>query len=72
MHECRYGAVEPKTNTAFWKKKRQTNVDRDRKQLARLDSEGWTSLVVWECETRDVAILKQKLFRFLEANESKS
>ena len=70
MHECRYGVVQPKTNAAFWKNKRETNVQRDREQLARLDKAGWQALVVWECETRDVPVLQQKLFRFLEGDRS--
>jgi DNA mismatch endonuclease (patch repair protein) len=60
--------VQPKTNAAFWKNKRETNVQRDREQLARLDKAGWQSLVVWECETRDVPVLQQKLSRFLEGD----
>lgn len=71
MHECRYGRVQPKTNGAFWKKKREANVKRDDRQLARLAAEGWHALVVWECETRDAAKLQERLVRFLENDDPK-
>jgi len=44
--------VTPRKNAAFWAAKRQANVERDRKALRRLRSDGWRVLVVWECWTR--------------------
>ncbi len=67
MHRCRYGRVVPKTNTEFWQNKRQSNVDRDRRNLRKLRREGWTILVVWECWTRDVVKLQTKLDAFFKA-----
>lgn len=54
MHRCRYGKVVPKTNAAFWQNKRQGNVDRDKRNLKKLKDEGWQTLVIWECWTRDI------------------
>jgi DNA mismatch endonuclease (patch repair protein) len=31
MHNCRYGRVVPKTNAKFWKAKRESNKERDKK-----------------------------------------
>jgi DNA mismatch endonuclease (patch repair protein) len=42
----------PKTNSAFWKNKIEGNIERDQKNLNRLNEMGWKSLVVWECAVR--------------------
>ena len=65
MHECRYGSVVPATNAAFWKTKRLSNVQRDRRNIAALRREGWRVMIVWECETRDTIDLTKRLQNFL-------
>ena len=64
-HDCRFGSVVPKTNTAFWQEKRAKNVTRDLEQERALTSQGWSVLVVWECETKAPASLWPKLSGFL-------
>ena len=66
MHRCRYGSVTPKTNVEFWHNKRVGNVTRDRKVLKCLRTSGWSVLVVWECETKDISVLRGRLQEFLE------
>lgn len=46
----------PKSNTDFWKKKFELNVERDRAKELALEALGWKVLIVWECE------LKRKSF----------
>ncbi len=58
LHDCRYGQVVPKTNAEFWKKKRASNVERDKKNEAELKSAGWEILTVWECMTKKNQIEK--------------
>src|SRR2546430_9355150 len=65
MHKCRYGRVVPATNAKFWKTKRLSNVKRDRRNLKALKREGWGVLIVWECETRDLAKLNRKIAQFI-------
>jgi DNA mismatch endonuclease, patch repair protein len=65
MHKCRYGRVVPATNAEFWKTKRLSNVERDRRNLSMLTRDGWNVLIVWECETKDTMTLASKLERFL-------
>jgi DNA mismatch endonuclease (patch repair protein) len=65
MHKCKYGCVVPATNPEFWSAKRQSNVDRDKRNLQYLRKAGWKVLIVWECETRDSSKLEKKLQRFL-------
>ena len=65
MHKCPYGSVVPVTNAKFWKTKRLSNVKRDRRNLRALRRQGWRVLIVWECETRKPASLRQTLQKFL-------
>jgi len=57
---CRL-AYEPKSNVAFWTKKFAANVARDAKALADLKSQGWNTLVVWECEAEDPELVASRL-----------
>jgi len=65
MHKCRYGRVVPKTNKKFWKIKREGNVDRDKRNLRKLRKEDWKVIVIWECQTRNMERLIDKLEKFL-------
>ena len=60
-HDCRYGAVVPKTNAEFWRTKRQGTVDRDSRNVRELEAQGWRVLVYWECETKDVDTLEKRI-----------
>lgn len=51
-HEgCRY-FVWPESNKDFWKNKIETNIARDNKKTASLESMGWKVITVWECELK--------------------
>lgn len=64
-HErCKY-AYTPKARQEFWLAKFTRNVERDKAAVDALRASGWDVLVVWECETRDLASLKDKLSTFL-------
>lgn len=65
MHACPYGKVAPETNAEFWRLKRTSNLNRDRRNLKLLRKSGWKVLIVWECQTRDPDTLKTTLFNFL-------
>lgn len=66
MHKCPYGQVTPKTNAEFWQNKRQGNVKRDKRNLEALIADGWSVLVVWECQLRAVDALTEQLNEFLD------
>jgi len=54
---------------AFWGAKLKGNRIRDaatRRQLRKL---GWKVLVIWECQTKDLVNLGERLSAFLEALE---
>lgn len=69
-HGCRRGAA-PSSNTEFWERKRQANVQRDQRQRSQLQAMGWRVLVVWECETRDRETLRASLRSFLLATQKR-
>lgn len=56
MHDCPYGRVVPRTNAEFWRRKRLSNVERDRRNAAELERQGWEVLTVWECMTKPAAV----------------
>ena len=53
--------ILPKTNTELWENKIQRNINRDRKNIIKLESMGWRTLVVWECEIRKKDRRKERL-----------
>lgn len=57
---CRL-AYQPKSNVEFWNAKFQRNVERDARVMAELERQGWSPLIVWECESRDPDILSARL-----------
>lgn len=58
-------ATTPASNTEYWFPKFDKTVERDRRALYCLRKHGWRPLVVWECESNDMAILARKLRAFL-------
>jgi DNA mismatch endonuclease (patch repair protein) len=65
---CRL-AYTPKSRVDFWLKKFAANVARDQEVCARLEQDGWRVCVVWECETREIQQLTQRLRRVLRQQE---
>jgi DNA mismatch endonuclease (patch repair protein) len=58
--ECRF-AYKPKSNLEFWKRKLAANTRRDANVLQKLREQGWSPLVIWECETSDLQHLTDRL-----------
>jgi DNA mismatch endonuclease, patch repair protein len=63
-HSCREGRV-PSSNSSYWAPKLARNVERDTAVLQALDSLGWSTLVIWECELRNEVVLADKIQAFL-------
>jgi DNA mismatch endonuclease, patch repair protein len=61
---CRY-AYSPKSRAAFWEEKFARNVVRDQDAEAALAGAGWRVATVWECETRDLLALADRLKELL-------
>ncbi len=54
-------AGRPKSNVTFWNAKIDRNIARDKENFSRLKDLGWTVMVIWQCELRDIEGLKIKL-----------
>lgn len=53
MHAgCKYAKL-PSTRPEFWLTKLEGNVARDRRAIESLLADGWRTLTVWECATRN-------------------
>ena len=57
----------PATNEVFWNKKIDGNIQRDKKVQRALSRLGWSTLVIWECETRKPERLRATLEKFINA-----
>lgn len=53
---CRF-ATTPATRVEFWNSKFAANMARDKKAEASLLALGWRTLIIWECEVRDLETL---------------
>lgn len=53
-HNCRN--VVPKQNSDYWDKKRQRNIERDKKITELFVKRGWTVLRFWECDLKNGTI----------------
>ena len=56
----------PNTNRDYWVAKMERNSQRDRRNIASLESQGWRVSVVWECQLRDMSAATHRLVAFLE------
>lgn len=64
-HSCKRGEP-PSSNIEFWEQKRNKNRARDLIVRKQLRHHGWRVLTIWQCQTKDLSRLKQRLSRFLE------
>ena len=61
---CKY-ASNPKTRREFWENKFNANKIRDQKKLKEIKNLGWKFIIIWECETRNIQSIEEKIKRFL-------
>ncbi len=64
-HVCKVGKM-PKSRKGYWGPKIAANRERDMRKRRQLAAQGWRSIVVWECATKDETRLARKLERFLD------
>lgn len=50
----------------FWEPKLRGNANRDRRNIRKLESSGWSVLVIWECWVRDEDWLRRQISAFLD------
>lgn len=61
---CRRSNI-PKSRIEYWGPKLQRNVARDRLIRRQLHRLGWKTMVIWECQCKDVMRLSRRLLKFL-------
>lgn len=62
---CDKGLRKPKTNSEFWERKINSNVERDLRVGKLLADMGWKVTTVWECDLKELAALRDRLFEEL-------
>jgi DNA mismatch endonuclease, patch repair protein len=65
--DCKY-AYTPKSNIEFWEKKFSTNIKRDLRNKRLLQEQGWSVIVVWECQVNNQDFLERQLKLSLRNN----
>lgn len=66
-HDCARGARQPKTNRAYWTKKIERNLERDRAARTSLTRSGWKVAVFWECELKSGSVAGARIRKFLDS-----
>ncbi|MGB4592340.1 MAG: very short patch repair endonuclease, partial [Coriobacteriia bacterium] len=64
-HDCAEGQRTPKSNLDYWLPKIQRNRLRDDENVRALNSDGWSVLILWECELGDEEALHRALDEFV-------
>jgi DNA mismatch endonuclease (patch repair protein) len=62
-------ATVPRRNVVFWREKFRTNRRRDAAKIRSLRAMGLQVLVVWECQTAEIAVLNRRLIRILRPSD---
>ena len=57
---CKYAST-PKTRQEFWNKKFEENIKRDSEIQDKIKNLNWRSVVIWECETKNIDNLRDKI-----------
>ena len=64
QHSCQEGRI-PASRRDYWVPKLKRNIERDKEAIGKLREDDWDVMVVWECETKDVDLLKCRIRDFL-------
>ena len=59
----------PKGRQDFWIPKLESNKRRDSENQDKVRQMGWQTMVIWECELRDVSAVRKRIQHFLENDE---
>jgi len=66
---CHYSR-RPSSNTEYWNRKFDENIERDINKIEGLEALGWNVLVVWQCELKDESTLSEKLKSIIRFEKS--
>lgn len=68
-HDCDKGRA-PKSKLDYWGPKLEANRERDARKANELEAQGWSVLTVWQCETKEEALLTTKLLPALDREQN--
>lgn len=63
-HDGCVRSTSPKRNAEFWAGKFAANVSRDATNEKALSLAGWRVMTVWECETKNLVALRDRIIEF--------
>ncbi|ACL06392.1 DNA mismatch endonuclease Vsr [Desulfatibacillum aliphaticivorans] len=66
QHQGCPASNRPASNTEYWNRKLDRNMERDQKNIEALENDGWRVLVIWECQIKDGEQLKTIIRDFFE------
>lgn len=55
----------PKSNIDYWKPKLKRTIVRDTANQKKLIDKGWKYLILWECQLKNIDIVKQNVQKFI-------
>lgn len=64
-HSCRWGRL-PKSRPEYWRPKIDVNRKRDARMTRKVRRLGWSVLIVWQCQLRNLDRAVQRVARFLD------
>jgi len=70
---CKQGSYfpkDPKQGIEFWQDKFDKNIQRDKKNIEQLQKLGWKVVVIWECQTKEHAVLWAYIHSFFHFRET--
>lgn len=56
----------PQTRHEFWRDKIAANVERDKRNIEKLEQEGWEVIVVWQCDLKSKERRESRLIKLVE------
>jgi|SRR5665647_370300 len=68
-HKCSLGRT-PKSRVEFWITKIERTKERDNENVQALRDAGWDALVLWECQLKDIEVLKRTIIEFLDGKNA--
>ena len=61
---CKHSEL-PTSNVDYWKTKISKNINRDKKNIVELQRQGWTVIVIWECEIETIDKRENRLNKLI-------
>jgi len=62
----------PQSKQDYWLPKLERTIERDIENLNKYEQLGWATLIIWECETKDLVRVAERVQEFLELSSTRS